>query len=262
MYKKVATGTLKGGTGKTMSLFNISGCLAQTSKVLMVDCDPQCNLTSNTGVDIADPDQPSVRMIFEEPKVSPETLIWEGVIPDIPSLDLIPSSLYLIDTEMNLVSKTGRERLLSNWIRRNNEHLKKYDYIMFDTNPSMGLVNQNVFAICDSIILVTDVGFNSILGAQAFVYLWEKCREGLMLEDNIRAMIINNSDKRTTLLNDLKEYITSDEDLSKLLVLPDIPSRVAMKRTEGSCLPITFTNDGAAEIIAILVENLKRKGAL
>jgi chromosome partitioning protein len=264
MTKIVATGTLKGGTGKTMSLFNLAGSLAQSHRVLLIDCDPQCNLTSNTGVDISDPDQPSIRNIFEDSKTPPETVVWTSVIEALPKLDLIPSSLYLIDTEMNLVSRAGRENLLANWLKKNAAFIEQYDYLLLDTNPSMGLVNQNAFVVANSIILVTDVGFNSLLGTQAFIYLWGKRREDLLLKDNIKALIFNNSDKRTSLSAQLKEYIEADDELSKLLVLPEIPARVSMKRTEGLYLPITISEpkSDSAKAVDTLVHNLKKRGAL
>ena len=62
--KIVTMATLKGGSGKTMNTFNISGILAETSKVLLIDIDPQCNLTSNCGVDTANTEIKTVKDIF------------------------------------------------------------------------------------------------------------------------------------------------------------------------------------------------------
>jgi len=232
--------------------------------VLVVDCDPQCNVSSNLGVDVTDTDQPSIRDVFENPDTTLADVVWRSVVDELPGLDLISSTLYLIETEMDLVSRSGREQILGNWVRRNAEALAAYEYVLLDTNPSMGLVNQNVFYVADSIILVTDVGFNSILGAHAFTYLWGKRRADLGLADNVKALIINNSDRRISLSKDLIEYIQGNEELSKLLVLPEIPSRAVLKRTEGVNVPITVykPNSQAARVVNELVENLKKKGVL
>jgi chromosome partitioning protein len=264
MTKTVTFGTLKGGTGKTMATFNIAGALANVHKVLLVDCDPQCNLTANVGMDVSDPTKPSIKDVFEKKDTSPCDVVCCAPTKELPTLDLIPSSLFLVEAEMGLVNRSGREQILGNWFKRNIDYFKKYDYIIFDTNPSMGLVNQNAFTMSESIILVTDIGFNSIMGAQAFVYLWAKRRDDMELDDNITALIINNSDKRIGLGEDLKEYINSQDDLSGLLVLPEIPARVALKRTEGSYTPISLSSpdSDAASNIRLLVENLKKKGAL
>lgn len=262
--KIAAFATLKGGTGKTMTAFNVSGILAEKHKVLMIDCDPQCNLSSNAGVDITDPDEPSIRTVFDDGKTNPLNITIPGVIDDLPNLDIIPSSLYLIETEMNMISRSGRENLLSNWFKRNKEHFDRYDYIIIDTNPSMGLVNQNVFVCANSINLVTDVGHNAKLGANAFIYLWEKRREDLQLDDNIRSLIVNNYDKRIGLSGDFIEDILDSEGLMDLFVLPVIPSRVLIKDTEGKMKPINLISKRSEGLIAYrtLVENLIKKGAL
>lgn len=262
--KKVAFATLKGGTGKTITAFNISGVLAEKKKVLMIDCDPQCNLSSNAGVDITDPDSPSIRDVFEDGRTTPESVTLKDVIEGLKGLDIIPSSLYLIETEMNLISRSGRESLLSNWFSRNEEYFSTYDYLVIDTNPSMGLVNQNVFVASDIINLVTDVGFNSILGAQAFIYLWGKRRFDLGLEDNIKSLIINNSDKRIGLAGNLKEFILGDDELKELLVLPEIPARVLVKQTEGKAMPVNLLkkDSDAEQAYRKLIKDMSKKGAL
>ena len=62
--KIITMATLKGGAGKTMNTFNIAGILAEKHRVLLIDVDPQCNLSNNCGVDIADPDLKTVRDIL------------------------------------------------------------------------------------------------------------------------------------------------------------------------------------------------------
>lgn len=262
--KKVSFATLKGGTGKTMSLFSVAGVLAEKKNVLMVDCDPQCNLTANSGIDSADTSLPSLKDVFEDDSVTPEQVIVKSPIKEAPKLDIIPSSMYLFETELTLASRTGRELVLKNWFGQNEEYFSRYDYILFDTNPSMGAINVNAFVLADSIVLVTDVGFNSITGVEMFIYLWGKNRKGLALDDNVKALIVNNSDKRLNLAGELVEYISTQEALEGLLVLPAIPSRAAIKETEFSTKPITLakpTSD-AADTVRELVKNLKKKGAL
>lgn len=63
--KIITFGTLKGGTGKTTSAFNIASCLAEDYKVLLIDCDPQGNLSQDAGIDIADQDAISIKNVFE-----------------------------------------------------------------------------------------------------------------------------------------------------------------------------------------------------
>ena len=91
--KIITMATLKGGTGKTLNTFNIGGILAENSKVLLIDIDPQCDLTSNCGIDSSNTEVRTIRDIFENlPKNQPtaEEVIMKSPIPELPNLDLIP----------------------------------------------------------------------------------------------------------------------------------------------------------------------------
>ena len=177
--KVISCGTLKGGTGKTMVAFNIAGLLAENHKVLMIDNDPQCNLSDSAGIDTANQDIKSVRDIYEDPKVDPREIIFKSPVKELPNLDIIPSHLRLTGTEMQLVSRAGREQILGHYIEDNIDVFGQYDYIICDTNPSMGIVNQNAFLAAESIILVSDVSRKAVQGAQLFMYLWEESRSNL-----------------------------------------------------------------------------------
>lgn len=263
MPKIISPGALKGGVGKTMVLFNLAGLQAQNGKkVLLIDADPQANLTSNCGVNTADLERPSVKDIFEDLDIDPSLVVMDGVISELPGLDLIPSNIWLTKTEMTIAGRSNRENLLKNWIKRHEVFFSKYDYIMADSNPSMGLINKNVFAASDSIILVTDVGFNGVQGAEMFVFLWEEARRDLGQEDNIKALVINNVDKRIGLSRELQEYLEEEEDLAVLLVDTVVPMRVAMKNTELDRLPVTLNEKQsvAAEAIRNLTADLTKRG--
>ena len=94
--KSIAFGTLKGGTGKTTSCFNLAGALALNpdNKILLVDGDPQCNLTNDVGIDCSDMERNNIRTIFENKKIDPSELIMHGVLEQLPNIDIIPSNIY------------------------------------------------------------------------------------------------------------------------------------------------------------------------
>ena len=96
----------------------------------------------------------------------------------------------------------GREKLLANYFQNNEEFFSQYTHIIFDTNPNLGVINQNIFYFVDSIILVSDVSLNAIQGAELFSFLWEENIETLGIENNIKALVINNFDKRINLAKD------------------------------------------------------------
>ena len=113
--KSIAFGTLKGGTGKTTSCFNLAGALALNpdNKILLIDGDPQCNLTNDIGIDCSDMERNNIRTIFENKKIEPSELIIQNTLDELPNIDIIPSNILLIKTEMQMVSIAGREKVIS-----------------------------------------------------------------------------------------------------------------------------------------------------
>lgn len=277
MPKIITFATLKGGAGKTMNLFNLAGMVAsKEKKVLLIDVDPQCNLSANCGIDIADMNFLTVKDIFskykasEQPKAS--EVIVEHPIDGLDTLDIIPSSILLFNVEDDLLVLEGRTKILYNFLKRNSEQLKAYDYIFCDTNPSMSVFNINAFYAADAIIICTDVSSNSISGAELFCGLWDAKREQInetseiRKEDNIEALLIGNYSKRSKLSKELLEYV-HEADFSKDIVLDTIiPATVQLKDTEVRHMPIHMLVSkkagNACEAFDDLEEELERKGVL
>jgi len=229
--KIITIGTLKGGTGKTSSLFNLAGLIAERHKVLLIDCDPQTNLSLNCGVDITIGSIKTVKNIFDG-NTTAQDVIFKNPIKELPNIDIIPSSIELTATELQIVSKAGRENILKNFLLDNQKALSEYTYILIDTNPSMGIVNQNAFLVADSIILVSDVSLNGIQGAELFITLWGDARKHLRKENNIKALILNNFDKRIKLSGELIEYCKDNEGIKDIVLQTAIPASVQVKNTE------------------------------
>lgn len=266
--KRIAFGTLKGGAAKTMNAFSIAGILAEKSKVLLIDMDPQCNLTANCGISITDRDAYSVRYIYENtPKnqPEPELLVVESPIEELPKLDVMPSSIVLFKTEKMIAQKSDKERILSRYMERYGEFFNKYDYIIFDTNPSMSTVNINTFVMADSIVLCTDTSDNGLMGAEIFCELWDEQREELGMEDdNIKALIIGNIDERSNFAKQLKEYAKKNEDYSaqELVLNSVIHTTVKLKETEKEHKPINilYPRHNACLEYREVVKELKKEG--
>lgn len=263
--KILAFGTLKGGTGKTTVAFNIGGVLAEEHKVLFIDVDPQSNLSDNAGIDTTDQSGATIRDVFSYPtKTTADEVITKAPIWQLPNLDIIASHIRLTATELQLVATPGRERILQKWIAKNRERLEEYDYIIIDTNPSMGIVNQNAFMAADKIVLVSDVSKKSIQGAQLFNYLWGEVCENMDIEDKTSALILNNCDKRIGLTKDIIEYYQDDEDFSKIVLNSTIPARVDIKKTETNFLPITMVapDSDASEAFYSVISELRERNVL
>lgn len=275
MPKVITFATLKGGACKTMNLFNLAGVVADRGKkVLLIDVDPQCNLSANCGIDVADMGFTTVKDIFEKYQASSQPkaseLIVKHPISNLPSLDIIPSSILLFDVEDDIIILEGKTRILKNFINRNQNELQKYDYIFMDTNPSMSIFNINAFYAADAIIISTDVSSNAILGAEIFCGLWDAKREKInetaevRKEDNIEALLVGNYSKRSNLSRELLEYVNT-VDFAKDIVLDTvIPSTVKLKDTEINHKPINILhkNSSAHRAFENLADELLRKGIL
>ena len=260
--KIISIGTLKGGTGKTTMTYNLAGALAENSKVLMIDVDPQCNLSNDAGVNIANTDSYSTKDIFTDENINPEKLVVKKPIDSLPNLDIIPSNIYLIETELNLTNRAAREAILMNYFDENKDFFNQYDYVLIDTNPSMGPINQNAFAASDSVVLVSDVDDNSRIGVELFIFLWKRIAKAMRIPYNIKGLILNRADSRTTLTAQIWEYYKNDEEMSELLVEPPIKEKIAFRKAVLEKTPITKYREGkdSAKEIFELVDSLKAKG--
>ncbi len=262
--KSLVVATLKGGVGKTSVLSNVAGSMAASGKrVLVMDMDAQSNLTIGMGVDvIATKCKTTVDLFEKEGEISAEVLISRTKHPNI---DIVPASIFLVSTELKVAPLSGREMILKNWFKDNQSWLEeKYDYVMIDTNPSFNIVNQNAFIAADSILLISDVGLNSYEGAQQFTALWKDIRRRLRLDDNIKALIINNFDKRIKLSREYIEFLQSRQDFASLLVLPVIPYNVKVKESEMDSTPLAFysPNSPPAKAYSEIIDVLSERGVL
>ena len=179
-------------------------------------------------------------------------------------MDIIAGHIELTEIEMQLVSRPAREFIIQRWLEKHKDVLEQYDYILCDTNPSTGLINQNAFVAADSIILVSDVSEEARQGAMQFTYLWDKVREAYDLPNNVKAMVLNNVDVRIGQSEQLREYYEDDEEFGPILLENYIPYRADMKRTSPNCLPINILapkSDSCTAVRAV-VEELKSKGVL
>lgn len=268
--KIITFGTLKGGVGKTMLCFNVSGILSQLGySVLIIDSDLQGNLTNNVGVDRTDPELRTLYDVLnvEGEQPSPEQLVLKAPNSSMPNLDMIAGSIFLHRAELKLSTISGREQVLKNYIEDHRDFFSTYDYILIDTNPSMSVVNQNAFLISDGILLVSDVSMNAIEGAQLFIALWEESRRRLRLGDNIKGFIVNDFDRRNKLSLDFLEYIKTSPDLADIRTLMAktiIPRNVKITESELAATPISMYDVHSKGCIAIsmLIEELLEREIL
>ena len=151
MGKIYMIGAMKGGVGKSVSVFNLAYSLQKRGKrVLAVDFDPQANLTTCFGAEDVDVAVGDLMMAVIEDEELPEReeYIWERN-----GVDFIPSSIQLSAVEAKLRLEMGTEKMLATIL----EPLKgDYDYILIDTSPSLGTLNINAMAAADEVIVTVN----------------------------------------------------------------------------------------------------------
>lgn len=223
--KIIATATMKGGVGKTTFTFNFAGTLAASGKhVLLIDADPQANLSDAFGVDIADTNIPSILNIFTNPtSMDPRDIVIPSPIPELPELDLICSNIYLQLMNKELYTRPSKEHILAYYFEDNKDFFEQYDYILIDVHPDLSNINENVFYAATDIILVTSGSFFAYQGMQLFQKMWDEDREALRKPQNISAVVINEFDKRKNACRDIYDLCTTDGLFSDICLKTYIP---------------------------------------
>ena len=149
--KTIAICNQKGGVGKTTSTVNLGvGLVMQGKKVLLIDADPQGDLTTCLGWNDADNLQNTLSDKMMEIVQGKENNPFNGILHHKEGVDLMPSSSDLFDFEISLVTAMNREVILKSYL---SEVKDKYDYILIDCSPSLGMMTLNSLSAADSVII-------------------------------------------------------------------------------------------------------------
>ena len=157
MGKIIALANQKGGVGKTTTAVNLAASLAvMDKKVLLVDADPQANASSGLNIDIT-----SIKESIYECLIN--NLPVEKAIKktEIENLDIIPSHIDLVGAEIEMLKLENREEYLKNILASQKD---KYDYILIDCSPSLGLITVNCLTAADSVIIPVQAEYYALEG--------------------------------------------------------------------------------------------------
>ncbi|MBI4278975.1 MAG: ParA family protein [Armatimonadetes bacterium] len=189
----------KGGCGKTTTAVNLSACLALSGRrTLLVDLDPQANATASFGIDPARLGQTVYHVLVgSEDDSTPVPGVADIVVPTgVQNLDLAPSSIDLAAAELELSVRIGRESTLR---KRLEPVLDRYDYLLIDTPPSLGLLTLNALVACDSIIIPIQTHYYALLGMRQLLRTLKLVREGVGHQVEILGVVPTMYDGRTSI---------------------------------------------------------------
>jgi chromosome partitioning protein len=211
----------KGGVGKTCSACNVGAGLSRKGKsVLLVDLDPQANLSLSLAV--KDPERTIYQVLHGEKKIG------ECIYNITENLDIIPSTLDLAGAELELSSEAGREVILKEYLENVSE---KYDYIIIDCAPSLGLLTTNALTAANEVLIPIQAHYLSLQGISKLTDVIEKIQKRLNKPLKVGGVFITQFDSRKVLNRDIadaiEKYFTQDVFKTKIrdnIALAEAPS--------------------------------------
>ena len=203
----IAIANQKGGVGKTTTTFNLGVALAHAGKrVLLVDSDPQGDLTTYMG--IHDPDNiPVTLSTLMERSIKDEDInSKEAILKHDEGIDLIPSNLELSSMEVSLVNAMSREFTLRNCL---SDIKDKYDYVLIDCMPSLGMITINALACADKVIIPVQSEFLAAKGMSHLMNTVLKVRKQINPNLKVGGILLTMVDGRTNLSKDIANELRS-----------------------------------------------------
>ncbi len=228
--KTIAIANQKGGVGKTTTAFSLGIALSNNNKkVLVVDADPQANLTTYMG--FYDEDNIPVNLstlierFIDDEEIKPE----QAILHHKEGIDLIPSNLNLAMTETNLSNAMSREYAMQKSLK---ELKSIYDYIIVDCMPSLSMLITNALAMADEVIIPVQSQYLSARGMGNLLKIISKVKRQINPKLQVGGILLTLVDNRTKLPNKIREELK--EDYGDIVKLYDTQIPYAIKTAEST----------------------------
>ena len=253
MGRIIAIANQKGGVGKTTTTINLSACLAETGKkVLVIDVDPQGNTTSGLGIDKNDVDNTVYELMLGEAEL--KECIYQSVME---GLEVIPSNVNLAGAEIELIDIKDREYIL----KKITQSIKdEYDFIILDCPPSLSMLTVNAMTAANTVLVPIQCEYYALEGLSQLMRTIDLVTNKLNPELEMEGVVFTMYDARTNLSLQVVENVKSN--LNRTVYKTIIPRNVRLAEAPSHGLPINLydSKSAGAESYRMLAEEVIHRG--
>ena len=238
MGKTIAGANQKGGVGKTTTSINLSSCLAEKGKnVLVIDTDPQGNTTSGFGIDKNNLDYSIYELMLGECTIS--DCVIKNVLDNI---SVVPSNVNLAAVEIELIGVDKKEYIL----KKEMDYIKdEYDYIIIDCPPSLNMLTINSMTTADSVLVPIQCEYYALEGLSQLIHTINLVKERLNPDLEMEGVVFTMYDSRTNLsvqvVENVKQNLRGQKIFNTL-----IPRNIRLAEAPSHGMPINLYESKSA----------------
>jgi chromosome partitioning protein len=230
MAKVIAIANQKGGVGKSTTTVNLGiGLSMQGKKVLLTDGDPQGSLTDSLGYQEPDNLPVSLATILTKTMMEEPFEPGEGILHHEEGVDLMPGNIELSAIDVSLVNTMSRETVLRSYI---NTVKDKYDYVLIDCMPSLGMLTINALAAADSVIIPVQAHYLPAKGMTQLLQTIARVKRQINPKLTVEGVLLTMVDNRTNFAKDISFVLRRDYGDKLCVFKTEIP--LSIRAAESS----------------------------